>query len=232
MVVLFPYTTQILTFKIWYYLPKVCSLSIFPKTDRDQLKGSQNDQGFTLMRAVLFVIIDLFLGAKSINLHSLWGAEGWFSQKISIKKNSFYFLHSIFSCNYCSIDLERHSDFSGLCLIRAVLFVLNYNFYILLEIYLQNFPPTRNLNLIISKKKYGFNHTPSPFHSRVLNHPPSVAITIHHDLLSLFTLLLTVSPSPTLPGQIILLWLMFSEKILRLSKIFFQFFPKILFNMD
>ena len=58
----------------------------------------------------------LFVTSSEIYHFVLYMACGDnFDKKSQIKKKRFFFLHSIFSCYYCSRDLKRLSKHSGLC---------------------------------------------------------------------------------------------------------------------
>ena len=71
----------------------------------------------------LFTIFCLLLVATSIILYFIWRVGDNFDKKSQLKKKRF-FLHSIFSCYYCSRDLKRLSKHSGLVVIKLGLMVV------------------------------------------------------------------------------------------------------------
>ena len=63
-----------------------------------------------LVQGSLYATTDLLIGAKLITWYVIWRVGGCFNKK----SQTFLFLHLNFSCYYCSIDLKRQSEHSGL----------------------------------------------------------------------------------------------------------------------
>ena len=77
--------------------------------------------------------VDLLIGAKLITLYFVWRGGGgvFLTKKTQIKKKSFL-VHLIFSCYYCSIDLEKQSEHSTL--LKKTMLLLYMGWFILIKL--------------------------------------------------------------------------------------------------
>ena len=96
---------------------------------------------------------------KSITLY-FKGVWVFFAKNLKKEKNLFYSLHLVFSYYYCSIDLKKQSEHSGLCPDASDLVYINcFN-----SIFLNNFSkvvprPLNNLLQCLNRVIYKFFDT-------------------------------------------------------------------------
>ena len=66
-------------------------------------------------------------------LYFKWRVGDDFHKKFQFleKKIFILFLHLIFKCYYCSINLKRQSEHSGLCPDTSSLVLFHFNFYVI-----------------------------------------------------------------------------------------------------
>ena len=85
------------------------------------LKGSRSFQDVALK-------VYLACGMMNFTKHGVWALHFTKNSQLLEKKFHFNFLHIVFLCYYCSIDLKRQSEFSGLRLDISSLVHLCFQF--------------------------------------------------------------------------------------------------------